>query len=84
MGNITIEAIFEVKRGYTIVEIAEATGIPKSTIRDRIHRVNLQPIYIVSEADGRPGTGKGNRFDLDEVLALFKPEKRGRPRTLKV
>ena len=79
------KAISDVKPGYTIPEIAEVTRIPKSTVRDRIRRANLQPIYVIAETDGRPGTGKGNRYELDKVLALFRPKKRpGRPRTLKV
>ena len=77
------KAISYVKPGYTIPEIAEVTRIPKSTVRDRIRRANLQPIYVIAETDGRPGTGKGNRYDLDEVLDLFRRNKRrGRPRKL--
>jgi hypothetical protein len=72
-----------VKRGYTLKEISEETGIKYSTLSERVRRSVVVPVYVICESRG-PGTGKGNLYDIDEVLALFRPEKRGRPRKLHV
>jgi len=72
----------DLKLGFRLKEICESTGIKYSTLRERVKDSKVKPLYVVSKSSG-PGTGKGNLYDLGEVMRLFRPEERGRPRILK-
>lgn len=80
----------EIKRGYTIREIADITNLKYKTLAERIRQVRLRPLYRVSESRGK-GTGKGNLYNIDEVVRLFDyggskvrvgKRRRGRPRII--
>jgi hypothetical protein len=72
-----------IKRGHTLKQISDMTGIKYSTLSERVRINDVRPIYVICENRG-PGTNRGNLYDIEKVLSLFQPKERGRPRTLKV
>jgi hypothetical protein len=72
-----------IKRGHTLKQISDLTGIKYSTLSGRVRISDVRPIYVICENRG-PGTNRGNLYDIEKVLSLFQLKERGRPRTLKV